>query len=175
MSMIIGVLITIICFVGMLISSIRASSARRKERRKGDLLKAVINCSHIGVTVTCEEGPILRANPSLSRMLGYTEDEIKDLGWRELSHPNDHGDAKEAVSALIRGKVLASTTFFCRYRKQDGGFLAAFVNVTYIPLSKGEWSGIQVAQIQDIDEFNRTWRRTPEERRQAIDSVIMDA
>jgi len=31
----------------------------------------------------------LHANKAFSQMLGYTKKEIKDVNWRELTHPDD--------------------------------------------------------------------------------------
>lgn len=172
---IVGMLIALACAAGMLIAAFRERKARKEREAKAAILRAAINSAHIGMTITCVNGPITKVNPAFERMLGYSADEIASVGWGALSHPDDHDEAGQRVSSLLSDPSIPDQTvsFFCRYRHRDGHYVPAFVNVTLVPCAGHDDGDLFLAQIQDVNEFRRVWDRTSEAKKQGIDTVSM--
>lgn len=63
----------------------RAAEARDSER----LLASAFDAAPIGMTVIDLEGRWLRINDAYCRMLGYEREELLDLSFRDLTHPDD--------------------------------------------------------------------------------------
>jgi len=153
----VGFLIALALVSGMLISAIRARRERQKTKQAHELLKAMFERSNVGKTETVPGGRIMRANAAFCRLLGYTESELRQKTWRELSHPDDHEDAAAPVNAML---AAASTggdpdpvTFFVRYLSKNGVYRPAFVNVTFV---RGyDCPGILLAEVQRTDEFEK--------------------
>lgn len=166
---ILGMIVAALCAIGMFLSALRARAERKEKDRKAGVLRAIFRNSTIGITITCAGGPIMKVNPAFCEMLGYTEDEIRELGWNRLSHPEDHEEAKAVVTNLQSDETPDTGTFYCRYRKSDGSWLPAFVCVTHIPNGGLADGAIQVAQIQCMDTIRSTWKRTSKEKRHELD------
>jgi PAS domain S-box-containing protein len=54
-----------------------------------------------GVALIDAGGRFLHANPALSRILGYPEEELVGLRWQDVIHPEDLGQGESAVAAAI--------------------------------------------------------------------------
>ena len=67
------------------------------------------------------EGYFLDVNPSFSRILGYTETELKSRKFIELVHEEDIGITNEQMSHLAEGKIVQD--FYNRYLHADGHYI----------------------------------------------------
>jgi PAS domain S-box-containing protein len=166
-----GMVIVLLAMVSLVCVEYQRRKARREKDVKADLLRAVITHAHIGVTITCVSGPLSKANPAFCKMLGYSEAELVHLGWGAISHPQDHEAARDAVQGLSADEV--TTSFLCRYLHEEGHYVPAYVNVTLVPGAGQDGADLQVAQIQDINEFNRVIERTPADRREMTQPVSL--
>ena len=74
-----------------------------------DQLLAVVYDGPIGLAVVAAEGDdrgrLMRANPALCELLGYTEGELLEMTFHSISHPDDAGDGREAFDRLLAGDV----------------------------------------------------------------------
>ena len=57
----------------------------------------------IGMALTDADGRWIRANPAVTEMLGYREDELVGRCFTEFTHPDDRGDGVRRVEALRDG------------------------------------------------------------------------
>jgi PAS domain-containing protein len=70
----------------------RSAAAEEHSRFEGMFMDAAI-----GMALTDAEGRWVRANPALTTMLGYREDELMGRPFTEITHPDDRGDGVRHV------------------------------------------------------------------------------
>ncbi|MBC8002648.1 MAG: response regulator [Opitutaceae bacterium] len=66
------------------------------------------------------DGRLLQVNPAWEKMLGFSEEELKNFQATELVHPDDSAMISERVSAMKKG--LAIDYFEIRCKHKDGSF-----------------------------------------------------
>src|SRR5690606_22444072 len=88
-------------------------------RRSEQLFRAVFEASGAGM-VTCdpETGRFLRANRKMSAITGYSAEELAQLTFSQLTHPDDRKPDWENYQALVRGDV-PEYTVEKRYIRKD--------------------------------------------------------
>lgn len=59
----------------------------------------------IGMALVSPEGKLLKVNPSLCKMLGYTENELSALTFQEITYPEDLQKNLEQQQAALEGKI----------------------------------------------------------------------
>lgn len=99
------------------------------------------------------QGDYLYVNEALCRMLGYREDDLRGLDYREVTHPED-------VDA--EGPTASPEAMEKRYVRSDGSVIWALVVVSAIRDSHGD-PLFYLSQIQDITqrrEAELLWRRS---------------
>lgn len=161
---VVGAALVIVCVVALLGRALQVRRERVKLADMLGLMKALFESGHVPKTQTIPGGGILRANKSFCRMLGYTEDELQELHWKDITHPDDRGEARDAVNGMMEAGNGASeaVTFFVRYRTKDNGYVPAFVSVTYV--NNRDCEGILLAEIQQTGELERRHSETMEIR-----------
>ncbi|MCM8569530.1 PAS domain S-box protein [Gramella jeungdoensis] len=58
----------------------------------------------IGMAITGLQGECIRANESLCEIMGYSQEEITQLKFQEVTHPDDLGKDIELIGKLIQGE-----------------------------------------------------------------------
>jgi formate hydrogenlyase transcriptional activator len=94
--------------------------------------RSVFENSAIGVALTDMRGRFLATNAAYQNMLGYTQEEIGELTFLELTH-EDYREANwQLVTELIEGK---RTQFQIekQYRRKDGSVIWVSNNVSLVP------------------------------------------
>lgn len=57
------------------------------EPHRAQLLEAVFRHSPVGMALVSTEGRFMTVNPALSRMLGFTADQLQQLTFQQITHP----------------------------------------------------------------------------------------
>ena len=117
---------------------------RESEERFGNAFRH----SPHGMAFVSLEGKWLRANDSLCRMVGYTEEELRALTFKDISHPDDLPDDVEQVRAMIAGKSERYNKVK-RYYTKDGRLIWVCVDV-FVVREAGGAPLYFIGQIQDI-------------------------
>src|SRR5262249_61201576 len=78
----------------------RAEAALRVSEER---FRSVFAASPAGIAASDENRRLLRANPALQRMLGYSEHEMRALGWIGLTHEDDRAATREWVTRVMAG------------------------------------------------------------------------
>jgi PAS domain S-box-containing protein len=132
----------------------RAEQAlRESEERFGNAFRH----SPHGMAFVSPEGRWLRANRALCEMLGYSEEELLERGFADVTHPDDVSTDQEQLLRLIASE-LTSYNRVKRYLHKDGRIIWASLAVSVVH----DAAGIPIyfiGQIQDI-----TLQREMEER-----------
>jgi PAS domain S-box-containing protein len=139
----------------------------------------------VGMVHAAPDGRLLRVNARLCQMLGYGRDELVELTFQAITHPDDLA----AGLALTRETLIGRREGFGvekRYLRKDGTPLWASVTVSLIRDDRGEPSHF-IAVIQDIGEAKaaegrlraqlaelRAWQQTMLEREERVMALKLE-
>ena len=107
----------------------------------------------IGMAVVSPDGHWLRVNPALCRLLGYTEEELLQRTFQDLTHPDDLGQDVAALHDLLEGRIERFESEK-RYITASGAVLWASISVALVTDSDGRPLHF-VSQVLDITERKR--------------------
>ena len=119
---------------------------RQSEKR----FRTVFEAAPLGIAIADPQGYFIETNNAFHRLLGYDPQEVKELTFVDITHPEDRGETLRLSSEARNGTTNAYETEK-RYLKKNGGYLWAIVRVTAIRDDQGKlqyWLGI----IEDVTE-----------------------
>jgi diguanylate cyclase (GGDEF)-like protein/PAS domain S-box-containing protein len=119
-----------------------------------------------GMAVVAPRGQWLRVNRALCAVLGYSDKELLEKSFSDLTHPDEASGTLTQIEKILEGKVNSHQTEQ-RFIHQLGHFVWMLLNISAVRDSKGRSSHL-VFQFQDITE-----RKTEEER--LVHNVFHDA
>lgn len=108
-------------------------------------------------------GTFEQVNPAWSRTLGYTEEELLRLTWREIVHPDDQAASRDAGKKLLVGQ--STVCFENRLRCKDGSY--RWVNWSARPVVAEQKF---YAVVRDITE-----QKAAEARQQQLQDQLREA
>ena len=88
--------------------------------------------SAIGVALTDQSGRFLATNSAFQEMLGYTDEEIGQLTFLELTHEDYRDSNRRLVTELLEGK-RKQFQIEKQYRRKDGRLIWVSNNVSLVP------------------------------------------
>ena len=94
------------------------------------------------------DGRLLQGNRKLCEILGYSEEELKTLTFRDLTYPDDMATSSEHFEFLVSGK-LKNYTLEKRYIRKDGSIVWVNLSVSAVAVA-GTSHFISV--VEDITE-----------------------
>ena len=124
-----------------------ADLLEKSERR----LRAVHERAPVGIALLdSRSGRFLQVNAKFCEIAGRTEEEMLQLGFRDITHPEDLADGNEELRQLVEER----TTLFDiekRYVRPDG--TPVWVSLSVVPMWKpGEEARWHMAIAQDITQ-----------------------
>jgi PAS domain S-box-containing protein len=93
-----------------------------------DVLSSILSDTSIGAAITDERGRWLTANAAYCNLLGYTLEEMKQVDFASLTHPEDRGLSIQWKTDMLNRRV-GTTIFEKRYVRKDGQVVWARLNV----------------------------------------------
>jgi PAS domain S-box-containing protein len=122
-------------------------------RAREELYQILFAHAPIGQSLGTNDGWILTANPALCQMLGYTEEELRQLHFPTLTHPDDRQLTYEYMQRMAAGE-RPSFDFEKRYIRKDKSIVHVRSSVALVRDVQGNPKyGIGI--IQDIEERKR--------------------
>ncbi|HEY0527903.1 MAG TPA: PAS domain S-box protein [Gemmatimonadaceae bacterium] len=118
---------------------------RESEERFGNAFKY----SPHGMAFVGLDGRWLRANKSLCDMLGYTEEELRDISFQAVTHPEDVPQDIEQLTKLVNGEIK-SYNRIKRYFRKDGAMIWVAIAVSAVHDQATGAPMYFIGQIQDI-------------------------
>ena len=112
--------------------------------------RAIFNQVAVGINQTSPSGRFMRANQAFCNMLGYTQDELLELTYADITHPEDFADHQVTYQQLMDGAI----PFYLhekRYRHRDGHYIWTQVALSVLHNAKGELIS-DVAVVVSIEE-----------------------
>jgi PAS domain S-box-containing protein len=117
-------------------------------RESEERFRKLFEDSPIGMVMTGKDMGIIRVNSSFCSMLGYSEEELFGMTFRNFTHPDHKGTDEISVLQLIAQKIPIYRTEK-RYIKKDGSIIWGSTTVNIIRNNEGEVQFF-FAMVEDI-------------------------
>ena len=114
------------------------------------LFRYLFEHASLGIAVEDLDGHILRANPALCSVLGYTEQELCAMSCSQFADPEDSQD-DWALFQQLRAGVIDHYSLEKRYIKKDGARIWGRLNVSLLKEGDGG-SPLVFAFVEEITE-----------------------
>jgi two-component system cell cycle sensor histidine kinase/response regulator CckA len=122
------------------------------------LFRAAFEEVETGMFLVAPSGRIVHGNSSVCELLGYTQEEIRELDVVDICHPDDRSRSRELLAALTSGELDRGETIEKRYLRKSGEPVWVRRSVSTVRDANGELT-CMVTQVNDVSA-----RRESEER-----------
>jgi len=102
----------------------------------------------IGMVWSETNGNFIRVNKAFCELTGYTEDELLDYTFHDITYPGDYNISADAILKLINGET-SSEVFEKRYVHKSGRIIDVKVSTAFIP-NELSGKGYLFEQVEDI-------------------------
>ena len=102
----------------------------------------------MGIVVVDRQGYAVMANAALLNMLGYRREEITEVSFEHVTHPDDLGEDRRVYTALMRGEI-DSFRREKRYVTRSGKVLWVHVNASLVRSPDGT-PQYAISMIEDV-------------------------
>jgi PAS domain S-box-containing protein len=127
-----------------------------EERFRATFEHAAIGAAQVGI-----DGRWLRVNRRLSEIVGYEPEELLEMTFQDVTHPDDLAGGLEQMRRLLADE-LQTYTLEKRYVRKDGPVVWVNLTVSLVRDSSGE-PAYFIAAVEDISE-----RKQAEEERDLL-------
>ena len=160
--------------VGVVFTALDVTERKQAQQALGESeerYRAVFDNAGIGIDMVGRDGKVMRVNPALSTMLGYTEEDFRQLTFMDITHPDDREASKQSLEAIISADV-ASYRLEKRYIRKDGGIVWGDLSVSAIRDAQGKHTATVgvIADITERKESQVRLKQSEESLRLIIDS-----
>lgn len=119
-------------------------------RESEERFRRIFENGPLGMITLNRELRFTSANSAFCKMIGYSADELKEITFKEITHPDHLSQDSEAAKKLIAKKIPMYKTEK-RYIRKDGGEIWAAITVTLIHDSNGVFQHF-LTLIEDITQ-----------------------
>jgi PAS domain S-box-containing protein len=112
------------------------------------LFQSAFEFAAIGMALVSPEGKWLRVNRSLCKITGYSEVELLDRTFQDITHPDDLASDLEYVRKMLAGEI-DTYQMEKRYFHKDGAIVWISLSVSLVR-TKSRDPLFFIAQIQDV-------------------------
>ena len=126
----------------------KTSATERRLQESEERFRGAFDGAAIGMAMVAPDGRWLRVNDALTRLLGYSREELLDRTFQDLTHPDDLERDLEAARDVLVGQI-SWYHMEKRYIRKDGTLLWGLLAVSLVRSSDGE-PAYFVSQISDI-------------------------
>lgn len=128
----------------------REEERRADEERMGLFFQRQI----VGMAITSPDKEWMQVNRKLCEMLGYSESELQQLTWAELTHPDDLARDVEQFGRLLSGEI-DDYAMEKRFIRKDGTIVHANLSVGCVRKKDGAVDYV-LALLEDITKRKKT-------------------
>jgi len=128
--------------------------AEKELRASQGRFRAYFEHSQVGMAITHPDKGWLEVNKRLSNMFGYSLDELKEIGWTKLTHPDDLDQDLQNFQSMVNGE-FDSYALNKRMLRKDGQTVFINLSVSCVRDSNGEVEKV-LASLLDITESKKT-------------------
>ena len=128
----------------------RAEDALRESER---LFRAIFEQAAVGMVQIALGGGWISFNDRFCEILGYTREELSEVGFQDILLPDDGLDGDLEHGARMLSGELRDYAEEIRIRRKDGS--QAWINLTLSPIYSSEGTEYFIGVIEDITERKR--------------------
>ncbi|WP_017688708.1 PAS domain S-box protein [Paenibacillus sp. PAMC 26794] len=114
-----------------------------------ELFEQIYNQSPIGIALVAPTGEWMKVNPAFCCMLGYTSDELMDLTYQDITHPDDSSQDMICSYELFEGKSKENQ-YEKRYINKNGDILWCSIHVSLVRSELNDEPLYFICHIVDI-------------------------
>lgn len=162
---------TRIGYVGMAIDITEILQARAEARMAAEKFAGAFTSAALGMALVSLEGRWLDVNDALCRILGYAREELLQVDFQRLTHPDD----LQADLALVQGLLAGRCSHYHlekRFLDRNGRVIWTRLSVSLVRNERGEPVHF-VSQIQDISAQRSSEQRLFESEQRS--RITLDA
>ncbi|MDB5305457.1 MAG: diguanylate cyclase with and sensor, partial [Phycisphaerales bacterium] len=127
---------------------VHAETARRESEER---LRACFADAAVGMAIANLQGRFLKVNRAYTKITGYGEEDLRDLTFLAVTHPDDRDESRQMVRALIEGRI-PNFVLEKRYLRPDGR-PPVWAQVSVSVTRDGEGNPLDIiALVQDITQ-----------------------
>src|SRR5215472_13425453 len=112
--------------------------------------RAIFYSAAVGIAAGDVRGGLFDVNPTFQRMLGYTEEELRNLRDFEFTHEDDRAETRRLFDRVVSGQQ-ASYRLEKRYRRKDGAIVWADVSASIVPATENAPAFLAVMSVDITD------------------------
>jgi diguanylate cyclase (GGDEF)-like protein/PAS domain S-box-containing protein len=106
----------------------------------------------IGMALVSPEGGFLRVNRELVRITAYTQEQLLEMSFKDISHPEELDESLDLVRRLLAGEIK-TFNLERRHLRANGQF--AWIDVSVSAVRDDSGPLYMVAQVEDVTERRR--------------------
>jgi PAS domain S-box-containing protein len=128
--------------------------------------------SSIGITLVSPEGNFMRVNKALCKMVGYSEEELLQLSFQDITHIDDLNEDLGYLNQTIAGEI-DTYQMEKRYMTKDNAIIWVLLNVSLVRDAQNK-PLFFVSQIQDITkrkEADALLKESEEKFRKLVEEI----
>jgi len=126
----------------------------REQRESDERFRQAFEFAAIGMGVLSLSGQWLRANHSIYEMFGYSETELLQITFQEMTHPDDLQKGQAELDRLI-AEQIPYMQIEKRYRHKNGHYFWARLTTSIVRGTNNQPLYF-VSQIEDIEERKKS-------------------
>ncbi len=149
--------------------SFRNQQSNQELMKSESKLKSIFDQAAVGINQADLSGRFITVNQRFCDFLGYRQDELLNLTYHEVTHPEDRNASVAEINSLLRGE-LASSSLEKRYLYKDGHPVWAHVTFSVIRDEEGEIIS-DLAIVEDISKCKQV-EADLSQSNQILDQII---
>jgi PAS domain S-box-containing protein len=122
-------------------------------RQSGERLSTIYQHTAVGIEQVGLDGRILLVNPAFRNLLGYSDGELLEKTYKEITHPEDREQESQLIVSMLSGE-RSTYALEKRYLHKDGSPLWVSITSSLVKDAEGEPLS-RVNIVQDIAERKR--------------------
>jgi len=154
--------------LGIVTDITHRKQAERDLQKSEEKFRQAFQNAPIGMMLCNMDGSIVQVNPAFYRMLGYSESELKQMTFRDFTHPEDLERQMPFYEKCVLGEI-DSYQMHKRYVKKDGEIIWVDMTVA-ITKDTAAQPLHALIMVEDITEV-----RMAEENRRRLESQLRQA
>jgi len=154
---------------------LQAETANEQLRESEERFRLAVDEAPIGMALVSLDGRFIRVNRVLCEIVGYSPEELTNLTYQEVTHPDDLETEVALARRLVRGEISRGVLEKRDFRK-DGSIVDVKVSASVLRSRSGA-PLYYISQIEDITERKRLEHelRLSEAKSSGIVSISADA